>query len=275
MNDLILNLTPTGMIPTKEMTPHVPISPNEIIEQVHEADEIGITMVHLHARDETGIPTYKSNIYREIMEGIRKFSPDLVLVFSLSGRDFPEFDKRSEPIELKPDMASLTLSSLNFVKQASMNSPEMVKNLALKMKEYGVKPELEAFDLGMINYGNYLISKKIIEPPYYINLFFGNIAGAQANLAQIGLAIKELPKDVIWSLAGLGNTQLPVNTYSIASGGGVRVGLEDNIHFDGNRKVLATNIDLVKRIHKIADIFERKIMKAKDFGNLGFYNKDR
>ena len=112
----IVNFTPTGMIPTKQMTPYLPVSASEIVEDVHEALEIGITMVHLHARDEyTGEPTYKAEIYRDIIEGIRSFSKDLVLCVSLSGRTFKEFDKRAEPLQLegdsKPDMGSLTLSS--------------------------------------------------------------------------------------------------------------------------------------------------------------------
>jgi len=276
MNELIINFAPTGMIPTKEMTKHIPVTPNEIIEQVHEANELGITLVHLHARnEETGKPTYKSEVYGKIFEGIRKYCPDLVIGASLSGRDFNVFEKRSEVIELKPDMGSLTLSSLNFVQQASVNSPEMIKKLALKMKEYGVKPELEAFDSGMINFQKYLINKGILEPPYYINILLGNIAGMQPNLAYIGTAITDLPDNTYWALAGLGNSQLNINTIAIANGGGVRVGLEDNIFYDKKKKKLASNLDLIKRIHKLAEIHERPIMKSKTFGDLGFYNPNR
>ena len=97
--DVIVNFTPTGMIPRKEMTPYVPISINKIVEDVHAAWEIGITMVHLHARDErTGEPTYRAQVYRDIIEGIRKFSKDLVVCVSLSGRTFQEFEKRAEPL---------------------------------------------------------------------------------------------------------------------------------------------------------------------------------
>ena len=113
---IIINFCPTGMVPLKNHTPHVPISPMEIIEQTHEAYEIGITIAHLHAREEDGTPTYKKSIYQEIFEGVRKYCPDLIICGSSSGRNFPEFEKRSEVIELRPDMCSLTLSSLNFAK---------------------------------------------------------------------------------------------------------------------------------------------------------------
>jgi uncharacterized protein (DUF849 family) len=263
--DLIINFTPTGMIPTKEMTPHVPVTTSEIIEQVHEAVEIGITMVHLHARDEaTGKPTYHAEIYGRLIEGIRAFAPDLVLCLSLSGRNFPEFEKRAEPLQLdgdlKPDMGSLTLSSLNFVRQASPNSPEMVTSLAGEMAKRGIVPELEAFDLGMVNYANYLERKGLITPPHYANLLFGNIASAQSDLMHIGLMARELPQGSIWSAAGIGDCQLAVTATAIAFGGGVRVGLEDNIFYDRARERLAANADLLRRIHALAEIHERPVM---------------
>ncbi len=253
----ILNFTPTGMIPTKAMTPHVPIHPPEIIEQVLEAADLGANMIHLHARDAAdGKPSYKKEIYAEIISGIRAKHKDLVLCVSTSGRDFPGFAERSQCLELtgdcKPDMGSLTLSSLNFNNQASMNSPDMIKTLAAKMLESGIKPELEAFDLGMINYANYLIHKGLVKPPYYFNLILGNIACAQANLLSLGLMIKDLPPESIWSVGGIGDFQLKMNALGIVDGGGVRIGLEDNIYYDHDRTKLATNIELIKRILSIA-----------------------
>ncbi len=276
VNKLIINFTPTGMLPTKAITPHVPVSVDEIVEQVHAASEIGITLVHLHARDEaSGVPTYKKETYAQILAGIRKHCPELVLCVSLSGRNFNEFDLRSEAIELQPDMGSLTLSSLNFPRQASVNAPDMIQALAEKMNEYGVHPELEVFDLGMIHYADYLIKKNILQPPYYFNLILGNIAGLQADLAEIGLALKQLPTDSQWALGGIGRQQLVANTIAIATGGGVRVGLEDNLYFDEHKKNLARNNDLLRRIHSLADLFERPVMTPAEFGGLGFYNKNR
>ncbi|MHC4069489.1 MAG: beta-keto acid cleavage family enzyme [Planctomycetota bacterium] len=249
----ILNFTPTGLIPTKEMTPNVPVKPDEIVEQVLEAAELGANIVHLHARDvETGKPSCSKEMYSEIINGIRKKNKDLVIGVSTSGRIFSEYEKRSEVLDLngrlKPDMASLTLSSLNFNKQASINTPDMIKRLASKMLKNGIKPELEAFDLGMINYAQYLIHKGLIKPPYYFNLILGNIACAQANMLSLGLMVSELPKDSVWSAGGVGDFQLKVNAMALVAGGGVRVGLEDNIWYDNQRTQLATNRELVKRI---------------------------
>jgi uncharacterized protein (DUF849 family) len=246
--DLIINFTPTGMIPTKAMTPHVPITVLEIVEEVHEAIEVGITMVHLHARDEqTGEPTYKAELYDKIISGIRKFSSDLVICVSLSGRTFSEFEKRAECLQLG---------------EASINSPEMVQALCRAVRLRGIMAELEAFDSGMINYAKYLESKGLLEAPHYFNLIVGNIACAQADLLHIGVMIRDLPPNSIWSLGGVGDCQLMANAIAIAIGGGVRVGLEDNIWHDPDRNKLARNVELVSRVHNIAEANERSVMTS-------------
>jgi uncharacterized protein (DUF849 family) len=268
--NLIINFTPTGMIPTKELTPYVPVNVNEIVEDVHAAVEIGITMVHLHARDEkTGEPTYRQEVYRNIIEGIRKISKDLVVGVSLSGRTFSEFERRAEPLQidgdLKPDMGSLTLSSVNFNREASLNSPEMIQLLAGEMKRRGILAELECFDTGMINNAKYLKRKGLLEPPHYFNLLLGNIACAQADLLHVGVMLKDLPAQSYWSLGGIGDAQLMINSIAIAYGGGVRVGLEDNIWYDKRRNKLVRNAELLQRIHTLAEINGREIMSPCEF----------
>ena len=274
-NKVIINFCPTGMVPQKSHTPHVPISPQEIIEQTHEAYELGITIAHLHARQSNGEPTYQKNVYREIFEGVRKHCPELIVCGSSSGRNFNEFEKRSEVIELQPDMCSLTLSSLNFLQQASINSPEMIVALAEKMKEFGVIPELECFDLGMINVGKYLIKKGIIEGPFYWNFLFGNIAGFQAELPSIATALGEIPKDHYASLGGLGEFQLKANALALAFGFGLRGGIEDNLWWDTQKSRLCTNFELVKRVHQLIKLNGREYFPPAELGALGFYNQKR
>ena len=269
-NKIIINFTPTGMIPTKKMTPYVPLSVAEIVEDVHLATEIGITMVHLHAMDpETFEPSYKKEIYADIIEGIRKYAPELVICTSLSGRNFNQLEQRSDPLKLtgnlKPDMGSLTLSSLNFNNVASTNSPTMIQDLAAVMKKNGIVPELEAFDVGMINYAKYLERKKLIEPPYYFNLLLGNIACAQADILHAGIMINDVPENSLWSLAGIGVSQLKMNSLAIAVGGGVRVGIEDNIWYDNERTQLASNSDLLRRVHMIVNANDSEMMTSKEF----------
>lgn len=265
MNKIVVNFAPTGLIPQKSETPHVPIRPAEITEQVQEAYDLGISMVHLHVRDPlTGKPSYHKELYGEIIGGIRAFANDLVICVSTSGRLHSEFEKRSQVLSLvgeqKPDMASLTLSSLNFNRQASINEPSMIIQLANEMRRQGIKPELEVFDLGMANYANYLIKKGVLKPPYYFNIILGNIACAQMDLLHIGSILKDLPPTALFSLGGVGSFQLEANSLAVSMGYGVRVGLEDNIWFDHGRTKLATNSALIKRVKAIAQANEKELM---------------
>ncbi|MEW6486520.1 MAG: 3-keto-5-aminohexanoate cleavage protein [Thermodesulfobacteriota bacterium] len=273
MLPVVVNFAPTGMIPTRAMTPHVPLSAAEVVEDVHQAVEIGITMVHLHARDEvTGEPTWRAEVYGRMIEGIRRFAPDLVVCVSLSGRTFGEFERRAQPLRLdgalKPDLGSLTLSSVNFNREASVSTPAMIQALAEEMNRRGVLPELEAFDAGMINAAKYLERKGLLVPPHYFNLLLGNVAGAQADLLHAGMMVRDLPAGSVWSMAGIGDAQLAVNAMAVAGGGGVRVGLEDNLWYDRDRTRLATNADLLRRVHRLAEANERGVMKPGELRTL-------
>lgn len=263
MNKLIINLCPTGMITNKKLTPFVPQTPEEIISDVLTCSQMGVSMVHVHACESTGEPTYKKEIYAKIIGGIRKERPELVITVSTSGRIFNEFEQRGEVLDLegdlKPDMASLTLSSLNFLRTASVNSPDMILKLAEKMQKKGIKPELEVFDIGMVNYANYLISKGLVEPPYYFNIILGNIATAQAKIQHLSLMISELPENSIFSIGGIGLSQKNMNLLGMIIGNGVRVGLEDNIWYDDSKTILATNFSLVERIMRSAGLAGRQI----------------
>lgn len=268
MEKIIVNFTPTGIIPRKEDTPYVPVTADEIIEDVRKACEVGITMVHLHARNEEGVPSHKKDIYASIIKGIREFAPDLIVCASTSGRVFNEFELRSEVLELegdaKPDMGSLTLSSLNFNHMASINTPEMIQGLAQRMQEKGIKPELEIFDLGMVNYMNYLIKRGLIKGPHYANVILGNIACAQADLLEAGCMLQRIPGDTYIAFGAVGNKQVSMNSLAIAMGYGVRCGLEDNYWYDANRKKLATNLEILKRVKNIIDANEKSVMSSSE-----------
>ena len=141
----------------------------------------------------------------------------------------------------------------------------MIQSLAREMKRRRILAELEAFDAGMINYAKYLERKGLLEPPHYFNLLLGNIACAQADLLHVGIMVRDLPLNSYWTLAGIGNAQLMMNSIAMSSGGGVRVGLEDNIWYDSSRTRLAKNIDLIRRIHKLAEANDRKVMPPHEF----------
>ena len=263
--EFIVNFTPTGMLPTREQSPYVPLSTSEIVDDVLAAAEIGISAVHLHVRDpHTGAPDFRRERYAAVIDGIRRYAPELVIGVSLSGRCFQRLEDRAEPLLLtgaqKPDMGSLTLSSLNFNRTASINEPETICRLAERMRDASIKPELEAFDSGMINYAKYLIRKGLLTPPYYFNLILGNIACAQADLLSAGVMVAALPPDSLWTMGGIGDFQFKMNMTGILHGGGVRVGLEDNLFLNPDRKKLASNLDLLKRIRRAGQMCGKRIM---------------
>ena len=266
----IINFTPTGTQTNRENS-LAPLTPSEIIDEVHEAYEFGITMTHIHAREpETLSNTYKKNVYQEIIEGIRKHCPDLTICVSLTGRLHPEFEKRSEVLELYPDMGSLTMSSLNFPKAASVNEPDMILKLIQKMKDYGVTPELECFDTGMINYTKYLINKGILEGPHYMNVILGNIYNTQSDISSVSSIINNLPENTKVCIGGIGKDQLKSNILGLLYADGIRIGLEDNLYFTD--KVKTTNIKLLQRIKLIMDNMDLSVMSPLEFKNLGFRN---
>lgn len=262
----IINLAPTGMVPTRALTPHAPLSVREIVADVARCVPRGANLVHLHARDRQGRPTYRREVYARIIGGIREQFPDLPLCVSLSGRRFGRFEERADPLrlrgDLKPDLASLTLGSLNFGREASLNSPEMIRRLAERLLERGIKPELEIFDLGMLNFAHYLIDRSLLQPPFYFNLLLGNVATAQATPAHVGLLVAGLPAESLFTVGGFGGHQLPMNVLGLLFGSGVRVGLEDTVWFDAGRRQLATNLMLVERVAQLAGTFGREIASA-------------
>jgi 3-keto-5-aminohexanoate cleavage enzyme len=254
-----ISFCPTGMIPTKEMTPNVPVTVEEIISEVVKISSLGISSVHIHPRDIDGNPTTDVKIFQAIFEGIREQS-DIVLCATTSGRIEKDITKRAKVLELvgpgKPELGSLTLSSLNFANSASINSPKDIKYLCDAMRENGIIPEIEIFDVGMLNYLKYLTLKKSIEPPFMINLLLGNIASAQASPLEIGLLLQNVPEGSIVQLAGIGNQQHVAHGIAAALGLGARVGLEDNIYEFNNRNVLVTNEYLVRRLKNLYGLFQ-------------------
>jgi len=265
---LIINAAITGMIPKKKDNSYTPISVNEIIDDAIRCYKAGASIIHIHARDDDEEPTYKKEIFTKIFEGIRKQCPDVIICATTSGRNYNIFEKRSQVLELtgnlKPDMASLTMNSINFREKAVMNSPEMIENLALKMNKNGIIPEIEIFDAGMISTIKVMIKKGILKPPFYANLLLGSLYSIPATQFDLSYLVKNLPSNFNWAAAGIGKFQLKMNLSSVLMGGHVRVGLEDNLYYDHEKKQLATNEKLVSRIVNFSNMIGRKIATAQE-----------
>lgn len=260
---LLINVCLSGAVPTKDLTSLVPISEEEIVENAIAVYDAGARVVHIHAFDNNGAPTWKASVFERIINGIRRERPDLICCASCSGRHFPELEKRTEVLHLtgasKPDMASLTLGSLNFISGPSINTVDTIQDMAEIMKQKKIKPELEVFDLGMIALATFLERKGYLEGTKYFNFMMGSLGQIPATIGNLAAMIEALPEKSTWSAAGLGNFQLPINAAAMIAGGGVRVGIEDYFYYDYASKKFASNVDLVKRIVRLAGEIERDI----------------
>lgn len=263
---LVINVALTGVIPTRAMSAHVPLSPEEIIADAIRCHDAGAAVVHVHARDRDGWPTYEADVFAEIIGGIRRERPQLIICATTSGRRSGELEHRAAVLELdgeaKPDLASLTTGSLNFNDGPSVNSPDIVVALAERMLARGIKPELEVLELGMVNTANLLIKKGLVLPPYYFNILLGSLHTAAATALNLSTVVAGLPRRSVWSGTGLGRFQVQVNMLSIAMGGHVRTGVEDNLFYDHARTRLARNEQLVRRLVRIAAEAGRPVANA-------------
>ncbi len=260
---LIINAALTGIIPTKERNPHVPLTPKEIADDTKRVYEVGASIVHIHARDNEGRHSHKKEIYKEIIGRIRDVCDDIVITVSTSGRIIKTLGDRMEVLELtgdfKPDMASLTLGSMNFIDGYSVNDPITIISFLKKMNLSGIRPELEIFDCGMANYAKYLVKKGLLDDLCYCNLILGSLGTMAATPANLVHLINELPENFVWAATGVGRFAFNIQCLSIAMGGHVRVGIEDSMFMDKDKKELATNEKLVSRVRKVAEAMGREI----------------
>jgi uncharacterized protein (DUF849 family) len=255
-DELIINVAPTGMVPTRADSAHVPLTPEEVAADTRRCADAGASIVHLHPRDAAGNPTQDPVIAAAFIAAVRDAVPDIVVCITTSGRIDPRLEGRAAVLDLdgdvRPEMASLTLGSLNFPKQASVNAPDTIRGLATRMAEREIVAEWEVFDFGMLDFAAYLRTKGLLPDPVYVNLLLGSLGTLAATPLNLALLVERLPAGATWAAAGIGRFQLTVNRLAIAMGGHVRVGLEDNLWFDAARTDPASNPRLIERLVAIA-----------------------
>ena len=265
MGKFIISFTPTGLIPTKQMTPHIPVATDEIVKEVLNARKFGISIVHLYARNSEGKPTQDSKIYKEIIEGIRAVdgynSDALILCIPACEPDGSSIEQYTTCIELvgtfKPDMARLPVGSNYPDKLSANNNAKIIEKNAQKIKDYGIKPVIEIFGEEAIDTVITLQEKEIIEPPFYFDTVFNNGYGnTKTELSDANLLISQFPENSYWTFGGKGTAQLTMNAMAILQGGGIRIGLGDNIYFDEEEQHLASNENLLDRINQIATLLD-------------------
>jgi len=260
MEKLIITVAPTGSVPRKKDTPHVPVTPDEIAETAYLCEQEGASVIHVHCRDENENPTSDQRIFKETVDKIRKRTKLIVMV-STSGVAGKSDEERAQPLGTKPEMASLTTGSLNFAGRKPstvyVNTWETVTFLAKKMHEANIKPELEAFDVGFIAQGIKLVEQKLVKEPPHFQLAMGVDGGIPGTLENLLHMTRQLPEEATFSVAGIGRWQLPLTTAAIVLGGHVRVGLEDNIYYAKGK--LAANQEFVSRSRKLAEHLQREV----------------
>ncbi|MHB1654590.1 MAG: beta-keto acid cleavage family enzyme [Desulfitobacteriaceae bacterium] len=257
MEKLIITVAPTGSVPTKARTTYVPLTANEIAQDVYDCWNAGASVVHFHARDEESKPTHRKEIFGAILAKVKAKSSPVITQISTGGRAAANAEQRGEALDLGPEMASLTTGSTNFPNRVYDNSPELVDALAKKMLDNNIKPELEVFDVAMINNGILLEEKGLIKGSLYFN-FVLNIKGAlPATPKNLLFLTESLPPGSLWNVSIIGEPHVRLSTMAILLGGNVRVGIEDNIYF--SRGVLGSNPQQVERIVHIAKLLGREI----------------
>ncbi len=260
---LIINAALTGVMPSKAQNPSVPVTVDEIIEDGVRCYDAGATILHLHARGADGGATTDPVTYAAILSGIRRQRPEAVLCATTTRRGVDRPQDRLAVLDLtgdaKPDMASLTMGSVDFRDVSVTATPSEVRATAELMRERGIKPELEIFHSGMLNSLKLLMAKDVFDTPVYCNFILGLPHMAQATSAELNHLIATLPEDTLWAAGGAGYAQYRVNLLSIGLGGHVRVGLEDTLWMDMNREHLATNTALVERVVRLADEIGRPV----------------
>lgn len=254
-NPCIICVAITGSLPTKNNNPAVPITIAEQIESTQEAFEAGATIAHCHVRDDAGKPTSDPERFARLKEGLEKHCPGLIVQLSTGGRSGAG-QARGGMLPLRPDMASLSVGSNNFPTRVYENPPDLVDWLASEMLRYGVKPEIEAFDLSHIVQAARMAQDGRLKGPLYVQFVMGvrNAMPADEPIFDFYIqTLKRLAPDAQWCAAGIGAEQLRINEWAVAKGGHTRTGMEDNVRLD--RDTLApSNAALVRRV---VDLCER------------------
>ncbi|AGI71180.1 hypothetical protein DUF849 [Octadecabacter arcticus 238] len=278
--DVFITAAITGSGSTQDRSPHVPRSPEDIANSAIDAAKAGAAVVHCHVRDpETGVPSRRLDLYRELTDRIRSADIDVVLnltagmggdiVFGGTENPLPTVDgtdmvgaseRVAHVAQCLPEICTLDCGTMNFAEAdyVMTNTPGMLRAMGQMMTTLGVKPEIEAFDTGHLWFAKQLVAEGILEPNALVQLCMGVPWGAPDDLNTFMAMVNNVPPEWTFSAFGLGRSQMPYVAASVLAGGNVRVGLEDNLMLD--KGVLATNAQLVERARGIVENLGAKVI---------------
>lgn len=255
----IITVAITGSLPTKADNPAVPISVTEQIESTQASFEAGATLAHCHVRKDDGTPTSDPERFGQLLKGLRKHCPGMIVQLSTGGRSGAGRE-RGGMLSLKPDMASLSTGSCNFPTRIYENTPELVNWLASEMIAHDVKPEVEAFDLSMIFKAVEMQKTGLMKGPLHVQFVMGVKNAMPVDRASFEFfvaTLKRIAPDATWTGAGIGRDQITLNRWSLELGGHCRTGLEDNIRWD-KTTLAPSNAALVGRVASLCAEYGRR-----------------
>lgn len=260
MEKLIISVAITGAELSKKEHPGLPTTPAEQAQAAKECVDAGAAIIHLHVRDDQGKPSQEVGHFKRSVEAIHracKVRP--ILQFSTGGAVGEAMDRRIAPLALRPEMASFNLGTINFGDEIFANTFPDMRELAKAFKQHEVIPELETYDLGHLANLKRLVKEGVLTAPFHVQFVLG-VPGALQGDAFRDLAplVTQLPENSTWAVAGIGRFELPLALVAIATGGHVRVGLEDNIYFKRG-ELAKSNAQLVERVVSMARLFGREI----------------
>ncbi len=262
MEKLIITIAPTGNVPTKSMTPHVPVTPEEIANDLVACYGKGASVAHIHARDEEGVPTCDLQYFAQTVRLLDEAGCPIVKQISTGARGGKSGEARAEALVLNPLSASLSSGSSNFPASINANEPKLVEYLAKTMLNKNIKPEIEVFDTAMISNAVRLEQTGLVKEPLLFNFVLGVKGSLPATPKNLFFLYDSLPPNAVWSVSVIGPQHVNLSVMAMALGGHVRVGIEDNIYY--SKGVLATNVALVERIATIGKAMGREIATPED-----------
>ena len=249
---LIISAATTGSWPTKAQNPNLPTTPGEIAGEAIGCGEAGAAIIHIHVRDDEEKVTCDPARYARVRELVETAGSDVIINMSTGGGAGTSGDEeRMAPVALAPEIASFDCGSVNFGERVFVNSPTFLRELATRMKTFGVKPEIECFEPGHVWNALRLIDEGLLEPPFWFQFVLGVRGGSPPEVKQLQHMVEMIPAGAHWSVCGIGRHQLPLGMAAMAMGGHVRTGLEDNIWYRKG-ELAVNNRQLVTRVARIA-----------------------
>ena len=282
-NEVIVTCAVTGAGDTLGKHPEVPVTPEQISNAAIAAAKAGASVAHIHVRDpETGLGSRDVNLFKEVVERIRDSETDVVinLTAGMGGDWVPSEENPSMPgpgtdmigpeerlahvKEIHPEICSLDCGTMNFGNgnEIYISPPGYLREMASMIQEWGVKPELEVFELGQIRFAKQMIKEGLINEPPMFQICLGIPWGAEQTVDSMKVMKDELPTNASWASFGIGRMQMPMAAAAVAMGGNVRVGLEDNLYLE--KGVPASNDQLVTRVIEIIQRMGSRVLSPKE-----------